>query len=195
MAYHGRRRDMHDGSSLPQARQKASVVVDLCLWICFSPSLSYDKHSVWVALRFPMGEQFQIFVITRVRSVGSGSTKYRCVAAYKVPRCQGAAALSCLLHFLSMVKHGSNREVIEPEELCYCSWMLFRPMPNTTPSLRVAIRYLLGSHYTYCFSLFLSVLLRGLPDSPGACPWEDRTCPCYQAVHESPEDYQSSTLV
>ncbi|KAG0692160.1 hypothetical protein DFH29DRAFT_971841 [Suillus ampliporus] len=62
-----------------------------------------------------MGEQLQIFVITRIRSACSGSTKHRCVAAYHVPQCQGEVALSCLLHFLAMVKYGSNREVIESE--------------------------------------------------------------------------------
>ncbi|KAG2122563.1 hypothetical protein DEU56DRAFT_917736 [Suillus clintonianus] len=62
-----------------------------------------------------MGERQQIYVITRVRSAGSGSTKHRCVAAYHVPQCQGTIALCCLLRFLAVVKHGSNREVIESE--------------------------------------------------------------------------------
>ncbi|KAG2341956.1 hypothetical protein BDR05DRAFT_416375 [Suillus weaverae] len=62
-----------------------------------------------------MGEQQHIFVITRVRTAGSGSTKYRCVAAYHVTQCRGAMALCCLLRFLAVVKHGSNREVIESE--------------------------------------------------------------------------------
>ncbi|KAG2153528.1 uncharacterized protein EDB93DRAFT_222446 [Suillus bovinus] len=72
-----------------------------------------------------MGERQHIFVITRVRTAGSGSTKYRCVAAYHVTQCQGAMALCCLYRFLGVVKHGSNREVIEAETSAlhekYCS--------------------------------------------------------------------------
>ncbi|KAG2738462.1 hypothetical protein P692DRAFT_201798404 [Suillus brevipes Sb2] len=72
----------------------------------------------------PAGEQ-HIFVITRVRAACSGSTKYRCVAAYHATQCQGAMALCCLLRFLAVVKHGSNREVIESETSAlhekYCS--------------------------------------------------------------------------
>ncbi|KAG1742772.1 uncharacterized protein EDB91DRAFT_297499 [Suillus paluster] len=73
-----------------------------------------------------MDGRLQIFVIARIRSACSGSTKHRCVAAYHVPQCQGAVtALSCLLRFLAMVKYGSNREVIESEVSAlhekYCS--------------------------------------------------------------------------
>ncbi|KAG1830888.1 hypothetical protein EV424DRAFT_1534817 [Suillus variegatus] len=72
-----------------------------------------------------MAEQQHIFVIARVRTAGSGSTKYRCVAAYHVMQCQGAIALCCLLRFLATMKHGSNKEVIESETSAlhdkYCS--------------------------------------------------------------------------
>lgn len=90
-------------------------------------SLHYSPNSLLLlsSLRFPMAEQQHIFVIARVRTAGSGSTKYRCVAAYHVMQCQGAIALCCLLRFLATMKHGSNKEVIESETSAlhdkYCS--------------------------------------------------------------------------